>query len=140
MHARVTGSYLRGRRTCGDIDFIISPGPATAQLLGLGLLMQGILTRLQAQGCITEVCAGFTLYAVQYGVRTRPFAVMLSSHEAAWMVCCDILFRMRWMLPRYVNHQGHCMPLAGTAHWYLSSDLAVGQSRCLYSCQLIKHW
>lgn len=56
MHARVTGSYLRGRRTCGDIDFIISPGPATANLVGLGPLMQGILTRLAAQHFITEVC------------------------------------------------------------------------------------
>lgn len=57
MHARVTGSYLEGRRTCGDIDFIISPGPAAADLVGMGPLMQGILRRLEAQGCITQVAS-----------------------------------------------------------------------------------
>lgn len=57
MHARVTGSYLRGRHTCGDIDFIIAPGPACADLVGLGALMTGILDRLTAQQYVTQVCS-----------------------------------------------------------------------------------
>lgn len=31
LHVRCTGSYLRGKKDCGDIDFIIAPPPAVSQ-------------------------------------------------------------------------------------------------------------
>eukprot|EP00878_Enallax_costatus_P015250 GHUV01015968.1.p1 GENE.GHUV01015968.1~~GHUV01015968.1.p1 ORF type:complete len:808 (+),score=308.86 GHUV01015968.1:556-2979(+) len=72
MHARVTGSYLRGRQTCGDIDFIIAPGPACANLVGLGALMEGIVDRLAAKQYITQVrkCHAGTssAYTMQQGM------------------------------------------------------------------------
>lgn len=54
LHCRALGSYVRGKLDCGDVDFIISPGPA-ASGVGLGPVMAGILRRLAEQGYVTQV-------------------------------------------------------------------------------------
>lgn len=52
LHARVMGSYLRGHPTTGDIDVVIS-APLTCGEIPLVPLMEGLLARLLARGCIT---------------------------------------------------------------------------------------
>jgi hypothetical protein len=54
LHARCMGSYLRGKLDCGDADLIIAPGPACSWV-GMGPLLAGMLERLAARGCITQV-------------------------------------------------------------------------------------
>jgi hypothetical protein len=57
LHARCMGSYLRGKLDCGDADLIIAPGPACGWV-GMGPLLAGLLERLAARGCITQVGLG----------------------------------------------------------------------------------
>lgn len=67
LHCRALGSYVRGKPDCGDVDFIISPGPA-ASGVGLGPLMAGLLSRLAEQGYVTQVSTAKTVsltYMVQ---------------------------------------------------------------------------
>jgi hypothetical protein len=70
LHARCMGSYLRGKLDCGDADLIIAPGPA-CDWVGMGPLLAGLLGRLAAKGCITQVCVSmlFGLYDCSYMIR-----------------------------------------------------------------------
>jgi hypothetical protein len=50
---RVVGSYVRGKSDCGDIDYIIAPGPGAGEEVVIGKLMELTLKGLSARGCIT---------------------------------------------------------------------------------------
>lgn len=54
LHCRALGSFVRGRLDCGDIDFVIAPGPG-CDVVRMGPLMEGLLQRLADRGYITQV-------------------------------------------------------------------------------------
>lgn len=60
LHARAMGSFARGKLDCGDIDFIISPGPE-CRTVGLGPLLAAVLQHLAERGYITQVGCRYML-------------------------------------------------------------------------------
>ncbi len=48
LHVRVVGSFVRGKRDCGDIDFIVAPPPAAGQQHPGTLLQQLIMKLVEA--------------------------------------------------------------------------------------------
>ena len=53
LHVRVVGSYVRGKADCGDIDYIIAPGPAAGEEVAIGRLLDLTLKGLSAKGYVT---------------------------------------------------------------------------------------